>query len=239
MKRIYIVAIALLTVSSVAAQKKSKNYDAVLNRAGDHLMIQFSSDHWLGAPDSINNHIKSISRGFNAYVMMNKPFKNSPKLSAAFGLGISTSSMFFSNMSVDVHSLTTSLPFTNLDSSNHFKKYKLSTAYLELPVELRYTFDPLNENKSIKIAIGAKVGTLLNAHTKAKSPVDKNGNSLNSYIEKENSKRFVNATRLALTGRIGYGHYSLFGVYQVNTIFKSGTATDMKLLQVGLTISGL
>jgi len=239
MKKILFVLIAFLSVTAASAQKKKKNFDEVLNRAGDHIMLQVSSDHWIGAPDSINNHVKSLSRGGNIYVMMDKPFKGSPQLSAAFGIGVSTSSIFFSSMSVDLHSLTSYLPFTNLDTLNHFKKYKLSTAFLELPVELRYTFDPTKENKSIKLALGVKAGVLLNAHTKGKSPVDKNGNSINSYTEKENAKRFVNSTRISATARIGYGHYSLFGSYQINNIFKTGTAADMKLLQVGLTISGL
>ena len=171
--------------------------------------------------------------------MMDKPFKGTPQLSAAIGIGVSTSSMFFSTMSIDLHSLTTTLPFHNLDTSAHFKKYKLSTAFLELPVELRYTFDPTKENKSIKLALGVKAGVLLNAHTKGKGPQDKSGNSINAYTEKENSKRFINSTRISATARIGYGHFSLFGSYQINSIFKTGVAADMKLLQVGLTLSGL
>ncbi len=239
MKKILFVVTAFLSVTVATAQKKKKNFDEVMTRAGDHIMLQVSSDHWMGAPDSINSHIKPLSRGGNIYVMMDKPFKGTPQLSAAFGIGVSTSSMYFKTMSVDLHSLTTHLPFTNLDTSNHFKKYKLSTAFLELPVELRYTFDPTKENKSIKLALGVKAGVLLNAHTKGKSPEDKSGNSINSYTEKENSKRFVNSTRISATARIGYGHYSLFGSYQINNIFKTGTAADMKLLQVGLTLSGL
>jgi hypothetical protein len=239
MKKILFVAIAFLSVSAAIAQKKKKNFDAVMNRAGDHIMLQLSSDHWMGAPDSINNHINSLSRGGNIYVMMDRPFKNTPQLSVAFGIGISTSSIFFKTMGLELRSLTSFLPFVNLDTTNHFKKYKLSTSYLEVPVELRYTFDPVNEKKSIKIALGAKVGTLLNAHTKSKGPEDKNGNPVNAYIEKENSKRFVNSTRISATARIGYGHFSLFGSYQINDVFKTGTAASMKLLQVGLTLSGL
>jgi len=239
MKKIVLVVIAFASVTAATAQKKKKDYGDVLTRAGDHIMLQLSSDHWMGAPDSINSHIKPLSRGGNIYIMLDKPFKGTPQLSAAFGIGVSTSSIYFKTMSVDVRSLTTALPFNNLDTSNHFKKYKLSTAFLEVPVELRFTFDPAKENKSIKLALGVKAGVLLNAHTKGKSPEDKNGNSINSYTEKENSKRFVNSSRFSATARIGYGHYSLFGSYQINSIFKTGTAADMKLLQVGLTLSGL
>ncbi len=239
MKKIVLVVIAFASVTAATAQKKKKNFDDVMNRAGDHIMLQLSADRWMGAPDSINNHIKSLSRGGNIFVMMDKPFKGSPQLSAAFGIGVSTSSIFFKNMGVDIRSLNTVLPFVNQDTTNHFKKYKLSTAFLEIPVELRYTFNPKMESKSIKLALGVKAGVLLNAHTKGKSPENGAGAAINSYTEKENSKRFVNTTRLSATARIGYGHYSLFGSYQINSVFKTGTAADMKLLQVGITLSGL
>ena len=239
MKKILFIAIAFITVSAATAQNHKKDPGDALSRAGDHIMLQVSSDQWMGAPDSIHSHIKSLSRGGNIYVMMDKPFKGTPQVSAAFGVGISTSSMYFKNMGIELRSLTTALPFVNLDTTSHFKKYKLSMAFLEIPVELRYTFNPAMENKSIKLALGVKAGVLLNAHTKGKSPVDKNGNATNSYVEKENSKRFVNTTRISATARIGYGHFSLFGSYQINSIFKTGTAADIKLLQVGLTLSGL
>ena len=55
---------------------------------------------------------------------------------------------------------TNKLPFNNLDTLSYFKKYKLTTAFLEIPLELRFTANPEKENKSIKAAIGVKVGTL-------------------------------------------------------------------------------
>ncbi|MEI7965590.1 MAG: outer membrane beta-barrel protein [Chitinophagaceae bacterium] len=239
MKKLVLIALAFLSITAASAQKKKKSYESVLNRAGDHLVVQLSSDHWMGAPDSVASHIKSLSRGANIYFMLDKPFKGNPTMSLAFGLGIATSNIYFKNMGLDIKSTTSKLPFINQDNLDHFKKYKLNTTFLELPVELRYTLHPENEAKSFKAAIGIKVGTLLGAHTKGKSPLDKNGASINSYIAKENSKRFFNTTRLAATARIGYGHYTLFGSYQINNIFKDGVAAPTKLLQVGITLSGL
>ena len=209
------------------------------NRPGDHFMIQLSSDHWTGMPDSISGNQKGLSRGFNAYFMLDKPFKNSPQYSLGIGLGISTSNIIFSKMNVNLKSGTTLLPFTPLDSTNHFKKYKLATGYLEIPLEFRYFSKPLKPNKSLKAAIGLKAGTLINAHTKGKNLQDKNNNLVNSYTEKENSKRFINGTRFMATARIGYGIFSLFGTYQLNNVLKDGAGPNMKLYQVGLTLSGL
>jgi hypothetical protein len=123
----------------------------------------------------------------------------------------------------------------------HFKKFKLTEIFLELPVELRYTLNPENSGKSWKFAVGAKVGTLLKAYTKGKDWQDKTGASLYgpNYISKEYSKNFFNTTRLSFTGRVGYGNFSVFGSYNLTTMFKDNVAANIKLLQLGLCISGL
>ena len=79
----------------------------------------------------------------------------------------------------------------------------------------------------------------MGAHTKGKNLQDKTDKIINSYIQKESAKHFFNSTRLAATARIGYGNFSLFGSYQINNMFKDGVAADTRLLQVGLTLSGL
>jgi hypothetical protein len=238
MKKLLFIVFALITVSAATAQEKKK-IGGFMTRTGDHLMLQLTSDHWMGAPDSIKSRMKGLARGANVYVMLDQRFKGSPQWSVAFGLGVGTSNMYFKNMVVDIKSKTNTLPFRNVDSVDHFKKYKLTTAFLEIPLELRFTFDPENESKSIKAALGVKVGTLLNVHTKGKTLLDKNGATLNSYTAKETGKGYFNSTRLAATARIGYGNFSLFGSYQLNNMFKDGVAAEMKLFQIGLNLSGL
>jgi hypothetical protein len=200
-------------------------------------MVQFGLDNWSGANDSANP--QGFSRHFNIYFMLDKPFRNNPRFSVGLGAGIGSSNIFFKRTNVDLKSQSARLPFTRLDSSNHFKKYKLTTVFLEAPVELRYNSNPLNTNKSFKMALGLKVGTLINAHTKGKTLEDKNGNTVNAYILKENSKRFFNSTRLALTGRVGIGVVSLHGAYQITTLLKDGAGPELRPYSIGLTFSGL
>ncbi|MBS1509264.1 MAG: outer membrane beta-barrel protein [Bacteroidetes bacterium] len=249
MKKIVLVFAGLVMLTAAFAQapasksakdkKKKDQYNALVNGASDHFMIQINSDQWAGAPDSISSHKKGLSRGFNMYVMINKPFKNSPQLSVAYGVGVGTTNMYFKNMNVDVKSLNTKLPFTALDSTDHFKKYKLSTAFLEVPVELRFIKDPEHENKSLKGAIGIKVGTLLNVHTKGKLLQNKSGGTINSYTDKITDKRFFNSTRLAATARIGYGNISLYGSYQFTALLKDGVGPVIHPFEIGISLSGL
>ncbi|MES1226362.1 MAG: hypothetical protein ABUT20_63390, partial [Bacteroidota bacterium] len=98
---------------------------------------------------------------------------------------------------------------------------------------------PETPGKGFKVALGIKVGTLLNAHTKGKTLQNSSNQTLNSYTEKLASKKFFNTTRIVPTLRIGYGHFSIFGTYQLVSLFKTGLGPDVKPYTIGLTISGL
>ena len=245
MKKIVFTVISCLLFSFAFSQdtitSTSSNIKKITlsNRPNDHLMIQISSDHWTSMPDSISSHQKGFSRGFNAYFMFDKPFRTSPKFSIGIGVGVGTSNIFFKRETIDLKTSSPLLPFTAADSTNHFKKYKLAVGYAEIPLEFRYSSKPLDPNKSFKIAIGGKVGTIINAHTKGKELQDKNNNTLINYTEKENSKRLINGTRFMATARVGYGVISIFGSYQLGNVLKTGAGADMKMYQVGLTLSGL
>jgi hypothetical protein len=241
MQKFFLLSLTVLLFSTIQAQNKekvSRKID-ISSRPGDHLMIQLSSDHLTGMPDSIASHQSGFSKGLNAYIMLDKPFKSSPKYSIGIGIGVSSSNIAFKKMNIDLKSTSPKLPFKATDSTDHFKKYKLSLGYLEIPLELRYSSDPLNSSKSFKAAIGLKVGTLINAHTKGKDLQNKNNALLSSYTEKENNKKFFNGTRFMATARVGYGIISLFGAYQLNNVLKDVAGAPIKLYQVGITISGL
>jgi hypothetical protein len=243
MKKIALVLFSFLLTNFLFAQdslstpKRKKEPINLSGRANDHFMIQLGVTNWSGIPDSIST--KGFSKSFNFYFMFDFPFKTNPRLSVAFGPGISSDHIIFNKTYVGIKDATPTLRFINQADTNHFKKTKLNTTYLEAPVEFRYTAKPLNSDKSFKWAIGAKVGTMLDAHTRNKEFQNKSGNTLNSYTMKEKSKRFFNTTRLIGTARVGIGHFSLYGSYQLTSLFNEGVAADIKPYTIGLTISGL
>jgi hypothetical protein len=242
MKKIFLPAVICLMTSSLFAQEnpepqKKKNPVNLSGRANDHLLIQLGYTGWAGQPDSINNG--GLSKSINVYFMFDFPFKTNPKLSMAVGAGVSSDHIKFSKTYVGIKESGSVLRFIDQSDTSHFKRTKLATAYLEAPVEFRFTADPMNSGKSFKFAIGVKIGTMLNAHTRNKDLEDKNGNLINSYLMKESSKRFFNSTRLSATGRIGWGHFSLYGSYQVSALFKDGAAAVIRPYSIGLTLSGL
>src|SRR5688500_12107558 len=112
MQKIVLLFISIIIFGSVKAQqgKVSRKID-LISRLGDHVMIQFSSDHLSGMPDSINSHQSGFSKGFNAYLMFDKPFKSSPRFSVGIGLGIGSSNISFKKMNVDIKATGSKLPF--------------------------------------------------------------------------------------------------------------------------------
>lgn len=203
----------------------------------DHLMLQLGTTWWNNKPDSIRT--KGFSRSFNIYFMFAFPFKTNPKMSAAIGAGLATDHIFFDRTRVGITDATASLQFEDRRDTSYFKKYKVATSYLEVPVELRFSARPQDDKHSFKVALGAKVATMLAAWTKAKELANREGQSINDYTEKLKSKRFFNSTRLSATARIGYGHFSLFGSYALTPLFKEGAGPQVRPVTVGITLSGL
>jgi Outer membrane protein beta-barrel domain len=239
MKRIVIALALLITGTAALAQeskpaKKDWSKVDLSKRPADHFMLQFGYAGWGGTPDSIKPG--GFSRSFNMYFLFDFPFKSNPKLSVAIGPGIGTDNIFFENTYIDIKNRTQA-QFSR-DTVNQYKKYKLQTGYLELPVEFRYSSKPENMNKSFKFAIGAKVGTTADAKTKAKVDLDENGDG--GYIYKVKDKKFFNGTRIAAIGRLGYGNISLFGSYTFTELFKEGSGPQgIRPFTIGLCLSGL
>ena len=229
--------------TSTSTKQKKKDWSQVklTNRANDHFMIQYGWLNWASIPDSINK--RGWSNTFNAYFMIDMPFKTDPRFSIAFGPGIGVDNMFFEKTTVTITNHLKPLEFKDLADTNHFNKYKLVNAFAELPLELRFVLNPENTNKSFKVAIGAKVGIQMAASTKGKEWKDKNGHLVtgfdDKFIQKNKDKYFFNGNRFQGTFRVGYGFISAFGTYQFNSLIKEGLGPQVKPWSVGITISGL
>lgn len=241
MKKSFLTAVALLASLFIFAQTDSTKPRVIsttaLPRANDHFMLQVGHTTWTGAPDSIRTG--GLPRTFNMYFLFDFPFKTNPKLSTAIGAGVATDNVYFDKMSVALTGNAQNLVFRDVADSNHFKKYKIATTYLEAPIELRFRSNPANDRKSFKAALGVKVGTLVGAHTKGKTLQNRSGSNIGNYTEKLASKRYFNSNRISFTGRIGYGNLSLFASYAATPLFKEGVAPTIRPLTLGLTLSGL
>lgn len=231
------------TIQKQSKKKPKTDWSKVQigERANDHFMFQFGYDGWVGTPDSIRT--TGIGRHLNVYLMLDKPFKTDPRLSVGLGVGIGSSSIFLDKMLVDLKGEVnpTQVTFIDASESERFRRYKLNPVWVEAPIELRYVANPLNSNKSFKWALGIKIGTMIDAKTKGKDFQDEEGQSLfgNKYTMKEKDRKFLNNLRLAPTARIGYGNFTVYGAYQLTSLFREGQGPSVRPFSIGLCLSGL
>jgi hypothetical protein len=247
MKKLLLFMLLAVTVVSLQAQetekKKKKDWSKVNlgNRPKDHLMFQVGYLNWLQKPDSIAT--AGFARSVNAYFSFDFPFKTDPRFSVGLGAGVGADNMFFDKGAGRNLNIVSSNGFsfaknTGKDTVIKYKSIKLATVYLEAPVEIRYMVDPANPNKSLKFALGMKVGTMISATDKTRFTQDAAGNT--AYTLKEKDRKNFNNLRLAATARIGYGNFGFFAQYQLNDMIKEGQGPNqIRPFTVGITLTGL
>lgn len=211
-----------------ASENSSTSYAAAFTaHSRDFFVIQFGYSGWNSNSDSLKT--KGFSRAFNMALMYDFPISKS-NFSFAAGLGISAASDFMDKNINIADSTTNQIRL----SANKYNKYKLVTAYLEIPVELR--FRAINDmgKKGFNAAVGLKFGTNVDAHAKGKRAI--NGNK---EIEKIKDRQFFQKYRVAATARAGYGAFTIYGTYSLTNMFNANTGVTVNPYSIGICLSGL
>jgi hypothetical protein len=207
-------------------------------RPQDHFMVELAYDNWAGATDSMS--IKGANHSENFYFMYAWPFKSDARMSVAAGIGIGSSNIYFNQVQPLVAAYQNqTLAFASTAGGNHFKRFKLTTTYLEIPVELRFAMDPEHMDKSWKFSVGTKIGLMLSAYTKGKTLESPQGSVVGNYTEKESSKQFFNSPEFTPVIRVSKGVLGVFGQIHINSLIKSSAGPSVFPWSAGIVLSGL
>lgn len=234
MKKIFgVITLALFTQLAANAQStKEKKEEEERKPSRDFVMIQLSTDYWNNLSDD-NIETKGMGRGFNAYLCYDFPLgkKDNSHISFAIGVGISSNNIYLDKQLPNLKTTNGYVDF--VPTAANQKGHKFSMSYIEAPLELRFFGNNINRNKGFKFAIGAKVGMLVDAHSKYKEPV------AGVFMTQKATNRSYNQTwRLSPTARIGWGNFSIFAQYSVTQVFKTNVGPKINPFSIGLTISG-
>lgn len=116
---------------------------------------------------------------------------------------------------------------TVIRDSISFKKNKLATDYLTVPLMLSYSTNPYNQNKGFSISLGVSAGYLYSQR--------------NKQISEERGKQKtkggigVEQFKFSYVGEIGLGPVRLYGSYSPNSLFKN--QLDMRPYTLGIRLS--
>ena len=149
-------------------------------------------------------------------------------VSIDWGLYAELNNYRFANDSVLVPK-TNEVKFFN-EESVAYKKNKLFSSYLNLPVTLRFETNPNHPKKSFNFAIGGYAGYLIGAHTKTVKP----GKDINKLHDDFN----LNKLHYGVTARIGYSWFDLYVTYSMTPLFNDGVAPDLTPVSAGIALVG-
>jgi len=182
------------------------------------------TDIWQDIPNTIDPG--TINPGVNIFGSYNYNFgESNVSFSPGIGLGVHN---LYSDSWLRVNN--DSAYFEVIPDTLSYKRSKLTTTYLDIPIELRF-----KSKSEFRIAVGFKFGFLIKAHTKYKGDNYIEGTT-DQVIIKQAKFNFVESNRYGFTGRIGYKWLNVWGYYQLSTLFENGKGPAMYPISVGITV---
>lgn len=233
MKRLLLIFTCLLLASSISAQNGEEETEETPG-GKDRLVLELNWNGWLDKPDSIKANW--YSRGINMYIMYDIPLGTS-RFSIAPGLGFGFDNVYHEGMFVGTDTMGTQ--FLPIPDSINFKKNKLNTNYLDIPLEFRFRTKPNDRGKSFKLAVGVKGGLLLSSKVKYVGEGTTFGLSQQEVKYKDFRVPNIDNIRYGLTFRVGYGPINAQVYYGLSTLFEKGLGPQMAPLNIGISFNGL
>lgn len=185
------------------------------------------------------------SKIFNAYYQYGKNLGDS-RFSVHPGIGIGTEKYALNDtMTIGyrrdanndwiVQTLRIDSSITHLSGNVDVRKSKIATTYLDIPIELRWRSLKYDSKRSVKVAVGGKIGILLDSSTKVK---------YDGIDEKKTVKRKenfgLNNFRYGAYAKVGYGNFYLFYYHSLSTLFNGADgpgATEAYPIMFGVSLS--
>lgn len=244
----FFILVLIIGALSVQAQEKQKK--AFRPDIPGSFLIDFGFNTGLNTPA---NFVQGGwgSRTLNLYYhypirLFNSKFTFNPGGGFSFERFKLTNNYTLSNMSINGAYQLVQAP-TVLQTNGvvpGIDKSMLVANYFDLmPVEIRFNNNPKDPARGVNIAVGARVGLLLESHTKINYTID--GQSV-TYKDKQSHG--LNSIRYGFYTRVGLGNFNFFWFYNFSPYFASGkgpfnsstdqTATTMNSMTIGISLNG-
>jgi Outer membrane protein beta-barrel domain len=192
----------------------------------DHLTLDLNGTNWIynknapgfgGSATTTPLQTKWFSRGIGVYFNWDFRIKGS-RVSFAPGIGYSCSNIYSrSKMIQDSAGPIHFEPLPTYVGDTSTKINKLTLQYFNIPLELRIRSDIDKFGNCWKVAIGFKLGVLVDSHTKTK--MDQSGVEQVFVV-----RRFHDFSQwdAGPTIRVGYSFFNITATYGIVNIFKPG-----------------
>lgn len=165
-------------------------------------------------PDDVAQ--RNLSYGLQMGVIKDIPLNSRGTRALGVGLGLALNT-YYSNL---LATETTSGISYSLGESDSFKRSKLETHAVELPLEFRLRNSTREEYRFWRLYAGIKAAYILGA--RSKSVVN---DVKNSFFNPD-----IETFQYGLTANVGYNTFNIHMYYALNELFKEGTTLNGQLI---------
>lgn len=230
MKHFFGIAIFIFWMIPVLGQEADKiEKKAAKVESNDRLTFEFNYTDLLNQPEGYET--RWFNRGMNVYLNYDIKLGSGKHFSFAPGIGFSTHNVYHNSF---IERDTSATVFTQISDTLTYRNNKISTNFIEAPLELRFRSTPNKFNRSFKLAVGMRLGYLINAHTKYRGELDR-GDGKESVKVKDLRLPNINNFRIGPSVRVGYGNLSLVGYYSLTTLFDKDRGPGVHPFSVGIS----
>jgi hypothetical protein len=236
MKRIIVLLIAVLCAGTLLAQEtpvRSKSQFNSDRQTYKKISIgtDFTYDLWQDMPKEIKR--KGFNRSSSFFGTYNFQLGKS-NFYACPGLGFN-----FRNIYADAllqRDTVTGIAYVPVPlPKKDYKKAKTLLSYIELPIDLRYSYKRFQAGIGVKVS--CNIGVMSKYKGKQFAENGMAGTSVGSNI-KEKWMQVPDAERFQFGAqvRIGYSWIHAYGYYSLTKVFKSSTDIEMYPISVGISV---
>ncbi len=201
--------------------EKAKKYD--------RLVFDITYNDWMGDVQPFKNRWSSI--GLNTNLLFDIP--TSKKGTVSFATGFRQSFFKTENLSAQFFADSTNnfTILSNSESNLGIKKRLLCGNSLGVPFEFRFRSKGW---KHVKLHLGGVLAYRLNIYTKT---IYNGSKQIEGGIYKNYDFADINRLALSTHIRLGIRNWSIYGSYGINTLFSNRSSTELRLFQLGVSVS--
>ena len=222
MKQVIILLLLTLTATVMVAQEGEKTEER--NKHQDHMLVDFGYETFSSRPGFTD--FQWYNNGLNIQLFYDKLFGQSG-FSGAVGVGFSTQS-YYSNKQIRRDTNKAFLYSDWIAPEKLYENNKVSTSWVEVPIEFRYRSKIDDWGYRWKFSVGGKIGFLIDTHDKL---VDLNGVKYKTYYFPD-----VNNIRAGLIARAGYGKVNFTTFFSLTEFFVPGRGPEMKQISFAISL---
>lgn len=200
--------------------------------------------HWAGFHMGLNNYMTSdfsttlpsdyeylaVNTNKSYEVILNFAQLGIPivkhRIGLVTGVGVKWNNYKFKNTNVRLLSDSSYLTY-ELDTLNSYSKSKLTVSYLTVPLLLEFQI-PV-QDKPLYFSAGVEGSLKLGSHTKMKTT--------NGKKSKDKSDFHVSPYTLAVTARLGYDWFGIYGSYSLQELFRGDGSPELYPFALGIGVT--